>query len=166
MKRIALITAVLILAAALSAQESGSLTLQGSVLGVLEITITPEPDIGLLNLNIDVTDKLIGTAIERSNKKDGYTVTLSSTNAAAASESSAFFKSADPENTDTLEYTVEYNGFPVTFSAGIAVVSDVSEKTPGAGVEKAVTISYAGGSGPLLYEDSYSDTLTFTIEAK
>lgn len=145
------------------AQTTGSVTLTGTVPAVLDITVTALPAASSLDLSVDTTNLAVATVVERSNKKGGYTVTLESANAKVLGGSAAFFKSADPANTDTLTYSISYGGTPVTLSAGSALVTDSNTKTLGTGTSKTVAISYTGA---FLYEDSYSDTLTFTITAK
>jgi hypothetical protein len=161
------LTAILALfaAPALSAATSGTLVLQGSVPGILEITVNAVAGASALDLSANAADVLVASVVERSNKKAGYTVSLESANAVAAAGSSATFKSTDPTNADTLAYTISYGAAPVSLVAGLALVSDVSTKTAGTGTSREVRISYSG-AGSFLFEGSYRDTLTFTITAK
>lgn len=147
------------------AATTGTLTLSGTVPGILEITVTPTASASALDLSIDVTDLPVATVNERSNRKAGYTVSVSSANALAAASDQAFLASADPLNADTLEYTLSYDGVPVVLAAGTAQVSDVWAKTPASGTDKELTISY-NGTASFLNADAYADTLTFTITAK
>lgn len=153
------------IATAAIAQSSGSIVLQGTVPEILEITVTEEAAASSLDLTTSVTDLLVGTVVELSNKKAGYTVELESANAAATGSGDAFFKSADTANTDTLTYAISYGGAAVSLTSGTATVSDVTAKTASTGASNDVLISYDGASS-FLYEDTYSDTLTFTITAK
>ena len=141
-----------------SAETVGTLTLQGNVPGIFQITVTPEAGAGSLDVGL-------ATVVERSNKKAGYTVTLESFNAVAGSASAAYFANIDPAVVSNLEYSISYGGNAVTLSNGAAVISDVVGKTDAAGSSKVVTISYNGASD-FPYEGTYSDTLTFTIAAK
>ena len=68
-------------------------------------------------------------------------------------------------NLDTLAYTLAYNGAAVNLVAGSALITDASAKTAAAGVVKGLAISYSGAAS-YLNEDTYADTLTFTIAAK
>lgn len=149
----------------LMAATTGSVVLQGSVPGILEVTVTAEAGYNTLDLTTSVTDLLVATVVERSNKKAGYTVSIQSGNAVGAGSSDAFFKSADAGNSDTLSYTISYGGASVSLISGSATVSDVSTRTSGTGTSNEVRISY-DGSGAFLFEDTYSDNLTFTITAK
>lgn len=142
---------------------SGTLVLQGTVPGILEITVNSSANATALDLTANVTDILVASIVERSNKKAGYTVIVESQNAVTLGQPS--FKSTDSTNSDTLTYTLTYGTTPVTFVAGQALISDVNTKTGGSGTAKDVKISYTGAS-QFLFEDSYKDQLTFTITAK
>ena len=147
------------------AATTGTINLSGSEPGILEITVTAEPQASNLPLNTTVVDLKVGTVTERSNKKAGYTVTLGSANALASSSASPSFRST--ETTDFLPYSLKYGGKAVAFSAGGAasVVSSVSAKTSAAGIVNIVSVSFDGASA-FLDEAVYTDTLTFTIIAK
>ena len=149
----------------LFAATSGTIVLQGTVPVILEVIVTTDPAAGSLDLSQNVTDVLVGTVVERSNKKAGYTVTIDSTNAVNAGSNVARFESADPANLDTLDFTISYGGVPVALSSGSATVSDQVVKTAAAGNSNEVRISYDGTTA-FMYEDAYTDTLTFTITAK
>lgn len=147
------------------AATSGTITLSGTVPGVLEIAVTPNAAASDLDLTVDTVDLLVASVNERSNRKAGYTVTVTSANAAAIMSGQAFLRSADLANPDVLPYGLSYNGAPVVFSGGSSVVSDTWARTSVAGVEKELRISYDGGAF-FLNADDYADTLTFTIAAK
>jgi len=87
-----------------------------------------------------------------------------STNA-AGQNGNPFFKSADVANADTLYYSVKYGGAAVTLTGGSALVTNANGRTAAGGANKNVQISFTG-STQFLNEDSYADTLTFTIAAK
>lgn len=160
-KAITMALFVLLIAAAMPvfAATTGSLTIQGTVDDVFSITVTGVSGYSSLSLSTTVTNKAIATIVEKSNNEAGYTVTLASANAGV-------LKGSSPTNTDTLTYTLQYGGADVAFTAGVATVSDIVGKTPGAGSTKSLTISYTAGSEDMLTSDTYSDTLTFTIAAK
>ena len=147
------------------AETSGTLTLQGSVPGILQITVTPEAGASALDLSLDASNVAVATVVERSNKKAGYTVTLESANAAAGSAAEAYFSHTDPAVESSLEYSITYGGTAVTLTNGAAVISDVSGKTDALGSAKTVAVSYNGASD-FPYEGTYTDILTFTIAAK
>lgn len=144
-------------------EDSGTLTLIGSVAKKVTIDITPVGDYQTLNLMNDLTDYQVASVNEFSNVRAGYTVSLQSATAAAGSLTNPVFDGGNGD--DTLEYTIKYNGSPVTFDAGAeATITDVDDKTPLAGVDKALTISYSGTTVNI-YDGTYEDTLTFTIRA-
>jgi hypothetical protein len=144
------------------ANTSATLLLEGTVPGILDISVMASP----LSSNLDLSTNaafIVASVTERSNKRAGYTVTLSSANAAAEGASIPFLKGSLADNPDRLSYSLTYNTAPVALSGGSAIISDVSTKTPSSGSVKPLGISYVG---EFLYEDTYSDTLTFTIAAK
>ena len=167
MNRTILMILVIMLVAAggLFAQLAGQIVLTGTVPEILNITVTPEPIAATLDLTATVNDLKIGTVTEFSNKLAGYTLTLESASAVAAGSAIATFEGVDVSNTDTMAYTIKYGGAAVTLVSGSAVVSDTTTKTAGTGAANDVAISYDGAAA-FLYEDSYTDTLTFTIAAK
>lgn len=144
------------------ANTSATLILEGTVPGILDISVAA----AAVSANLDLGSNasfVVASVTERSNKRAGYTVTLSSENAVGAGSDVPFLKGQEVTNTDTLEYSLTYAGIPVELSAGSAIITDVSTKTPSSGSVKPLGISYVGD---FLYEDVYSDTLTFTIAAK
>jgi hypothetical protein len=146
----------------LMAQTTGTLTLTGTVPPILRITVTALPAASALDLSSD-TDTAVATVVERSNKKGGYTVSVESLNAITDGTAQPFFKSIDAANGDTLAYNLTYGGTTITFTGGSAIVTDSNTRTTGAGESREVRVSYTGA---FLYEDTYNDTLTFTITAK
>jgi hypothetical protein len=162
------ILAVLVLAciaaAPVVAQETGSLTLQGTVPAILEITVTGTGNYNALDLTTDASNLVVATVNERTNSKTGYTVSVKSLNAEGAGSSQAFFAGSDVANTDTLNYNISYGGSAVTLDgSGLATVTDSAGKTLGTGENKDVAITY---TGTFLNADTYTDTLVFTIATK
>ena len=155
---------VLLAASSLAfAAPNASILISGSVPAILEISVTAAPAASSLPLTTTVSNLPIATVVERSNKKAGYTVELSSANATASGAAIATLNSS--ESPDVLPYILRYAGNAVVFQGGKAVVSDVSAKTNAAGTSRDVTISFDGASY-FLDESTYSDTLTFTVIAK
>jgi len=140
------------------AQASAPLTISGSVAQSTTISIAAQPGYNALDLVNGATAKLVGIATEKSNDKQGYTVTVSSLNAGATSQ--AFLKGAIVGNTDVVNYSIQYNGGGVTLANGSATVTIASGRTPGSGVAKNLAVTFAGA---WLTADTYSDTLTLTI---
>ena len=145
------------------AATTASITISGSVPAILEISVTPAPAASNLPLTSSVSDLPVATVVERSNKKAGYFVRLESANAVAAGSSVAAFGS--PETPDTMPYIIKYGGNAVSFSNGVALVSDVSSKTNASGTSRLVSVSF-DGANHFLDESTYGDTLTFTVIAK
>ena len=141
---------------------TGNLVISGTVPQILDIQVLAAAGSTSLDLTKNVPDQHIGDIVERSNVTAGYTVTISSANAATGTP---HFKGVNPSNTDTLDYTLKYNGSPINFTGGSALISDVNSKTATIGSTKSINLSYDGTSN-FLNADSYSDTLTFTIAAK
>ena len=162
-KALAVSAAILLAAIPSFAATTGTLTLTGTVPAVLDISVTAQPAASTLDLSATISGVSVASVTERSNRKPGYTVTLHSVN--AGSGTTFLFKSADVTNTDSLAYTLTYGGSPVTLVSGSALITDATAKTPAAGVTKDLQISY-NGAASFLNQDSYSDTLTFTITAK
>ncbi len=143
----------------------GTLSLRATVANVVELSVNPTGAASALDLALDATDLLVATVGERSNGKQGFTVTLSSANALAARADAPFLKGADALSRDTVGYTMSYGGMPVRMIAGVARVSDESTRTPPEGVRRSLTISYTGAATSV-QAGAYGDTLTFTIAAK
>jgi hypothetical protein len=94
---------------------------------------------------------LIGTITETCNDKNGYKVTLATTN-------NANFKGA---STNTLvPYSLSYNSSAVTFSSGSATITPSGALTGPSGVAKPLNISFSSG---FYVADGYSDTITVTM---
>jgi hypothetical protein len=166
-KKLLLVLMGLIFAAGSTfAATTGTLTVQGTVPAVLDITVTAAAAASTLDLTVDGSDIIVASVVERSNKKAGYSVTLESANGIASSLSSGRFKSTDVTNTDYLDYSLKYGLTSITFTNGIATITDSATKTTGIGAQKNLSITYYGASGVLLYKDTYRDNLTLTIIAK
>lgn len=163
-KRVLIIASILILVSfsAFSA-TNGSLTLTGTVNGILDIQVSAATIASNLDLTASQNDLVVATVVEKSNKADGYTVELESANATAAASSVAALEGTGT-NTDSLDYSLSYDGNTVNLVNGSAVVTDSNTATGAAGVSKTLAITYAGDAG--LTEGSYTDTLTLTIAAK
>jgi len=166
---VSILTLVVVITAGAFAQtaqteDSGSITLTGSVAKKVTINVTPIGDYDSLNLMTDVSDLQVADVTEFSNVNAGYTVSLESANAQAQGTSDPFFSGG--AGNDTLTYTIAYDGQAVSFNSGAAAtVTDASDKTALSGTTKPLSISYSGTSVNI-YEGTYSDTLTFTISAK
>jgi spore coat protein U-like protein len=99
------------------------------------------------------------TINERSNRSHGYTVTLWSANA----NSGSTFKLRGSTTSDTINYTMKYDGDQVNLVNGQAVVTDANRKTSIFGVNKVMSISIPSGFPAA---DTYSDTITIILADK
>ena len=160
-KYIALTLALLGTAGVASAQSSGTLTIQGTVAAVANITVSPQTGYNTLNIAGGVANQNVANITEQSNDKNGYTVAMTSLNA-GVSGSSLFLKDTGT-GTDTVPYSLTYNGVAVSFSSGSATLTSASAKTVQAGVVKALAVTIASS---WVNADTYADTLTFTITGK
>jgi|AACY02.16.fsa_nt_gi hypothetical protein len=144
---------------------NASITLQGVMEKKVAITVTGTGGYNALDMDASVTDLTVVTVNEYANVREGYTVTLSSRNAVDGGVAEPFFEGAVAG--ETLAYSVKYGGAAVTWTGGSATITDASAKTPLAGTNKSLAISYdAYAAGNNLGNDTYSDELTFTITAK
>ena len=133
----------------------GSLVLSGSVAKNVSIAITPEAGSTTLDLTSSVMDLKVATVTEKSNDKDGYTVTLASANSGTLKNG-------------TLEviYTAKYSSVAVTLSSAPVIITNQATQTGVIKIDKNFSISYIGIPLEDLMSGVYSDTLTFTISAK
>jgi hypothetical protein len=162
MKKLFFVLILVLMSFCAFAATTATLTLTGVVAPVLSISAVGVAPFSALNFAATQTNLLVGNITEISNDYLGYKVTLQSTNAGAGTQ--AFFKgSLAPANTATLNYTLQYNGAAVVFTAGVATVTNTVAPTAAAGTIQPLTVSY---TGTFLNADTYSDTLTFTIIAK
>lgn len=157
-KFIAIVCTLSGLATVSFAQSTATLTISGTVAPINSITIASQTGYNALDLVNGATAQVVGIATEKSNDKLGYKVTLSSANAGATAQ--AFLKGALSGNTDTVNYSIQYNGTAVTLASGSAVVTTVAARTGSSGVTKNIAVTFAGN---WLTADTYSDTLTLTI---
>ncbi|MBB6481041.1 hypothetical protein [Spirochaeta isovalerica] len=133
------------------ADTTGTLTLTGTVDSNMAIVVTPVDgvynDLDLLN---DASNLKVATVTEISNS--AYTVTVSSDNSSEL---------AGPS--DSLAYTLTYDGASIDLTSGSAVITNTTTVTDADGLDKDLNISYTGN--PALPSGTYTDTLTFTIAA-
>lgn len=152
---------VIILSTQFIYSDSGTITITGTVLQTATISPGVAATLSDTELRSGVTDKLIATVNEKSNKHNGYTVTLQSLN--AGSGTTAKLKGNIIANTDEIIYTIKYNNTSITLNNGQATITDSNSKTTGSGVDKNFTISFSSGFPSA---DTYSDTITLTLVNK
>ena len=113
-----------------------------------------------LNIQGGESGTTVGTALEICNDHTGYKVTMASFN--SPSGNALILKGGTSGNTDTITYTLTYGGNLVNFASGSATVTSPTAKTSSTGTSSAIKISFPAA---WVNDDTYSDTLTFTIAA-
>ena len=166
----AVITAGLILGTAsvmLAAEtHTASITIQGTVLAVNAISITPESGYNTLDLTATraVADKLVATVNEKNNCATGYTVTLVSLNA----EGGQARLKGNNSTIKYINYSMKYgpagNEAAVTLHSKVATVASTTAASAEVSNNKKLLVTIAGNPGQ--EAGVYSDTLTLTIAAK
>lgn len=105
----------------------------------------------------------IATITEISNNQQGYTIDISSSSGATGNP----FLKGTGTNTDTLIYSLLYDGQPISFVAGTKLAAKTfNTKTTKEGNSSIVSISYTISTIDNLVTDTYSDQLTFSIAAQ
>lgn len=163
-KKYITLTLVLLGTAAVGlAQSSGTLTIQGTVPVTASISVAPLSGYNTLDIVNGVSAQDVANITEKTNDKNGYTVTMTSLNAGASGNSLFLADTAGGTGTDTVPYSLAYNGVPVTFANGSATLTDATGRTLQAGVVKALAVTIAAS---WVNSATYADTLTFTIAGK
>lgn len=135
------------------AATTGNLTISGVIPQVVSISIAPQGLYNNLNLNNTQVDLLVAQVTEASNSANGYTVTLTSTNAGLLKNGIV----------DSVGYSAKYNAQSVVLSGSPVIVSNGASGVVSA--TKDLTISYTGVPSTAKVSGTYSDTLVFNITA-
>jgi hypothetical protein len=171
-----------------AAETEGTVTLSGEVLTVTELEVADANDANpgqstsytSLDLAAGESDTIVAYVHEKCNSQLGYKVTVESANATADANGYLYLKGAVAENPHKVAYTLEYDNVAVVLTAGAAEITSVED--PNANFPQfnskplSITIAdngdTAANSGApadnylaMLFADTYSDTLTFTIAA-
>jgi hypothetical protein len=174
MRAVILAVGLLAVAAPVAAQQNNiptaTLSVSGSVPGISQIFV--ENVSGNTGFDLTLTQGItqIATIRERSNKKSGYKVMVTSANLDAGNcttnTKACFYNSTELED---LAFDI-YKG---TSTSGLILAASPSvnsgnwttssTKTTGQGISNAAKVSFTGD--PDLSEGSYNETLTFTITA-
>jgi len=147
---------------------SSNIQLTGSVPAILQVSVSGATGVyDSLDLTTQQTGLTVATVGERTNNKNGYTVTVSSANLAnghcASATTPCLYSST---STEALSYTANKDSAAMSFSSNTATWSDSNAKTQGTGSEANLNIDYNGSNVFLAAASDYQDTLTFTIAAK
>jgi hypothetical protein len=169
-----LVAAAVLLGVTAAAQQSGTITLIGTVSQNCSLQITPTA--AATNLDLSGGNKRIevGTALQNCNKKSGYTLQVLSQNCAAGTLGAKFIGTVAGES---LNYSVEFNNPPTggsqttvtdllaTACSGATAVTgrDVTNEKINNEISR-IYVNYSGNSG--LASDSYTDTLTVVLVLK
>jgi hypothetical protein len=137
------------------AATSGNLQLQGTIPKVLSLDVKANSAATKLDLTQTINDLPVANVHEMSNSESGYRIYLSSKNSGKLLHKAG----------DAVKYKIKYGGKNSSLSSSRKEVanvkfSDTKEKV------KDVRISYSGKKAETMISGTYSDTLTFTIEAK
>ena len=138
--------------------DSDTLLLKGKVEKKVSIVVTPEANAILLDLTASPVDLKVAEVTEKANVTAGYTVTITSANAGKLVN--------EDDNTESINYTLKYNGAAIELASPSAGNNEVEYLTKQLQpVDRDVTISYVGDDEEDLLAGDYSDTVTFGIAA-
>ena len=118
-----------------------------------------ELNFGSANLSEGVQDLTVAVIVECSNNTKGYTVTMSSQNGGTGS----IPKMRGVATGEGLPYSLKYDGVPVVFNGGLALLTNANQKTPKEGVSKSISLTITKGFPAA---DTYTDMLTVSIANK
>jgi len=156
------------------AQQTGTITLIGTVASNCTIGVTASADATNLDLSGGNKRIEVGTALQNCNKKAGFRLQVQSQNCASGTAGAKLVGSVSEE---ALRYSVEFNNPPTGGSqsvvtgllqnacSGTAVVTarDVTNAKITDEISR-IYVNYTGDNG--LAADAYTDTLTITMVAK
>lgn len=135
------------------AATTGTLLLSGTVAVNYELTVAAQTGHNALNILAGESNDLVGIVTEKTNNPTGYKIKMSSANAGLLKNGTI----------DSVSYTISYNGATaVTPSLTPTLVKTVNTAAPGGNLSN-VSITFP--AKPLALAGTYTDTLTFTIEA-
>ena len=167
------LTTLFLAAAALAilpvgAATTGNVTVTGSIAQNLAIEVNAVNNSGL-DLTVDATVH-VANVIETSNSPTGYTVAISTDSSntppfEAAGTTALIGQDAGLNDSDSLLYTISYDGTAPSFSNGSddALVDTVALADGSA--TKVLTVSYTG-TAVFLPSGNYADTIYLEIAAK
>ncbi|MFP4113438.1 MAG: spore coat protein U domain-containing protein [Spirochaetota bacterium] len=145
--------------------DTTDVTVTGRMAEIIDLYALREPGIRSMDLTSSVANRLIATVHERSNSATGYTVTVTSANLAADLGGATEPYMAHDAGSETLSYSLTYDGAPVAgWTAGTALLTDSTVTTAPEWLTRELRISYSGS--PSLIAGDYEDRLILTISAK
>ncbi|WP_372652678.1 fimbrial protein [Halobacteriovorax sp.] len=155
MKKLFIASTLTLMSASSFAATQGTLLLQGTIDQVLSLSVTPESGVNnSLDLTSTETDLKVAEVSEETNSNTGYKILVRTANGGLLKNGSL----------DEVSYTMKYDGTAVTLAQSDTEVKN--ESTGGVySYASDVEISYTGQSAASLTQGTYSDTVTFTIQA-
>ena len=150
---IALVTVLISIGA--QAATTGSITISGTVPAATAIVVTPVAGYNALDLATTAVDQQVATVREINNTANGYTVTLASANSGSLVNGVI----------GSVGYSAKYDGGSVTLSNTPQTVTNAGPSSSVVNVLKSFDVSFTGTAPEDLMQGTYSDTLTFTIQA-
>ena len=137
------------------AATQGTLLLQGTISQVLSLSVQAEAGVNnALDLTNTESDLKVAEVTEQTNSNTGYKILVKTANAGKLKNGSL----------GQVSYTMKYDGSAVALAS-----TDTQAKSVATGGvynnTSDVEISYTGQSAASLTQGTYSDTVTFTIQA-
>jgi hypothetical protein len=156
------------------AQQSGTITLTGTVAQNCTIGVSATSAASNLDLSGGNSRVQVGTVLQACNKRAGYTLHVASQNCSTETPGAKLIGTVSAE---ALNYSVEFNN-PATGGSQTVVTGLLATACSGAsavtarnvtdakvsGETSSVYVNYTGNSQ--LSSDSYADVLTITLVAK
>ncbi len=148
-----------------SETHTATLTLTATAIGrTIAIMLSADPVASNLPLSISQTDLTVATAFESSNSNTGYRIKARSLNGGFLKHALA---GGSPGANQKINYSLKYGGSTLTLSPAN---TDTTVKTVSAGIynsnSSVITLSYTAPSMGTVNAGTYSDVLTFTVEAQ
>lgn len=135
------------------AASTGTLVLTGVVGAKYDLVVTPNSSASTLNISDGESAKLVATVNEKTNNHTGYKIKMSSANGGLLKNGTI----------DSVAYTLSYNNATAVTPSTTAATVKTSTSAALGGVNSDVKVTFTGHTTALA--GTYSDTLTFSIEA-
>ncbi len=136
-----------------------------AVADTIALTITPTSDASNLVLTSTQTDLNIGTAYITANCQNGYTLSLTSTNAGLLKHSAV---SGAPNTNEKIDYTLKFAGSSVTTSTTPVTIytsNSATLLTTSTSIGN-INMSYTGAPTSTKRAGTFTDNLTFTLQSQ
>ncbi len=143
--------------------DSGNVSLTASVAAAVKVTVAGAGNYNALLLTTTYSDEHVANVNEKSNSRDGYTVTLKSANA-------GLLKNQYNGSVYNVTYTAKYGATGSESAAnlttaGVLVTNVATAQDTVTNSDKVLKISFTGVNELEYLEGNYTDTLTFDIAA-